>query len=91
MKGINSDTLATKDAAARLVFEATPPHCGLQKIFAGILAYVMIKESDAEAVDRLERKYPAAAVVATMKAMKAKRYGRVFPSIWLRMDILRLS
>ena len=79
VEGINNDTLDTKDAAPRLVFEGTRSDCGLQKLFAGIIASVFIKEKDERAVDRLERKYSSAAVVATMKAIKARRYGDVFP------------
>lgn len=83
VEGINSDTLSIKDAAARLVFEGTSPDCGLQKLFADIIASVLVKEKDPEAVDRLERKYSSAAVVATMKALKAKRYGDNFPQYLL--------
>ena len=79
VEGINNDTLETKDAAPRLVFENTRSDSGLQKLFADIIASVLLKETDEGAVDRLERKYSSAAVVATMKAMKAKRYGDVFP------------
>jgi hypothetical protein len=79
VEGINNDTLDTKDAVPRLVFEGTTSDCGLQKLFADIIASVFIKEEDQRAVDRMERKYSSAAVVATMKALKARRYGGVFP------------